>query len=48
MKVYRRLNERIVNNNQSLMQRESVPLIEKFRLLPASKYWRVPLAYLKK
>lgn len=47
-KVYRRLNERIVNNNKSLLQRESVPLFEKFKLLPASKYWRVPLAYLKK
>lgn len=47
-KVYRCLNERIVNNNQSLIQRESVPMIEKFKLLPVSKYWRVPLAYMKK
>lgn len=48
IKVYRRLNERILKNNQSLLQRESVPLIEKFGLLPTSKYWRIPLAYLKK
>jgi len=29
-----------------LLHRESVPLSEKFRALPPSKYWRLPLAYL--
>ena len=28
------------------MQRESVPMKEKFRVLPPSKYWRLPLAFL--
>lgn len=46
IKVYRRLNERIAENGQSLKQRESVPLKEKVRVLPASKYWRIPFAYL--
>jgi len=47
--VYRRLNERISRNPRgprSLTHRESVPLSEKFRALPPSKYWRLPLAYL--
>jgi len=47
--VYRRLNERIRRNPRgprSLTRRESVPLSEKFRALPPSKYWRLPLAYL--
>ena len=46
IKVYRRLNERIASNNQSILYRESVPLKEKFQVLPTSKYWRIPLAYL--
>jgi hypothetical protein len=29
-----------------LLHRETVPLSEKFRALPPSKYWRLPLAYL--
>lgn len=45
IKVYGRLNERIAESNRRLGQRESVPLREKFRVLPASKYWRIPLAY---
>jgi 15-cis-phytoene synthase len=44
--VYRRLNERISRNPRSLTHRESVPISEKFRALPPSKYWRLPLAYL--
>jgi phytoene synthase len=46
IKVYRRLNERIASSSQSLKQRESVPLKEKVKVLPASKYWRIPFAYL--
>ena len=44
--VYRRLNERISHSPRGLLHRESVPLSEKFKALPPSKYWRLPLAYL--
>lgn len=46
IKVYRTLNERISANQFQPEHRESVPASEKFRALPASKYWRIPLAYL--
>jgi phytoene synthase len=45
--VYRQLNVRIANNPHGALHRESVPMTEKFRVLPASKYWRLPLAYLR-
>lgn len=45
IKVYGRLNERIAQSSRGIGHRESVPLREKFRVLPASKYWRIPLAY---
>ena len=45
IKVYGRLNERISESGRGISHRESVPLREKFRVLPASKYWRIPLAY---
>ncbi|MGH9928602.1 MAG: phytoene/squalene synthase family protein [Pyrinomonadaceae bacterium] len=48
IKVYRRLNDRISTNQFRPRHRESVPVSEKFRILPASKYWRIPLAYLRK
>jgi phytoene synthase len=44
--VYRRLNRRIGCRGEGMMQRESVPMKEKFRVLPPSKYWRLPLAFL--
>ncbi|HET9532770.1 MAG TPA: phytoene/squalene synthase family protein [Blastocatellia bacterium] len=44
--VYRQLNDRIGRSPQGILHRESVPISEKFRVLPASKYWRLPLAYL--
>jgi 15-cis-phytoene synthase len=44
IKVYGRLNERIAARD-SISRRESVPLREKLRVLPPSKYWRIPLAY---
>jgi phytoene synthase len=46
--VYRRLNERIGHSPRGITHRESVPASEKFRVLPPSKYWRIPLAYLKR
>jgi phytoene synthase len=46
--VYRRLNERIGQSPDDVMHRESVPMSEKFGVLPPSKYWRIPLAYLRK
>ena len=44
--VYRRLNHRIAASPRGIEHRESVPAREKFKSLPASKYWRLPLAYL--
>jgi 15-cis-phytoene synthase len=45
IRVYGELNERVANG-ASLLQRQSVPLRRKFRVLPPSKYWRLPLAYM--
>ena len=45
IRLYGRLNERIALDSHPA-RRESVPLREKLRLLPPSKYWRIPLAYL--
>ncbi|MFL6283801.1 MAG: phytoene/squalene synthase family protein [Pyrinomonadaceae bacterium] len=45
IKVYGRLNERIAASSRGVSHRESVPLREKFQVLPPSKYWRIPLAY---
>jgi len=44
--VYRQLNQRIAVSPRGLQHRESVPTREKFKVLPPSKYWRLPLAYL--
>ncbi|MFP5261260.1 MAG: phytoene/squalene synthase family protein [Blastocatellia bacterium] len=44
--VYRRLNGRVGQSARGLLHRESVPMGEKLKALPASKYWRLPLAYL--
>jgi phytoene synthase len=46
IQVYRQLNEQITRTDRALEKRQSVPLIKKLRVLPASKYWRLPLAYL--
>lgn len=48
MRVYGRLNERIARSERGVRHRESVPLGEKLGVLPPSKYWRIPLAYLTK
>lgn len=45
--VYRQLNGRIANSPRGILHRESVPAREKFKVLPVSKYWRLPLAYLR-
>lgn len=45
--VYRQLNQRIAISPRGIQHRESVPMREKFRVLPTSKYWRLPLAYLR-
>ncbi|MBX3276697.1 MAG: phytoene/squalene synthase family protein [Acidobacteria bacterium] len=44
--VYRQLNARIGLDGRGIGHRETVPMREKFRVLPPSKYWRLPLAYL--
>jgi phytoene synthase len=45
--VYRQLNDRIAGSPRGILHRESVPMRRKFRVLPRSKYWRLPLAYLR-
>jgi phytoene synthase len=44
--VYRMLNTRIAESDLGINHRESVPIMEKLKPLPASKFWRIPLAYL--
>ena len=46
IEVYRKLNLRMLQSGTSPLIRQSVPASEKLRVLPPSKYWRVPLAYL--
>jgi phytoene synthase len=45
--VYRQLNDRIARSPLGILHRESVPMAEKFKVLPRSKYWRLPLAYFR-
>lgn len=44
--IYRMLNTRIAESDLGIHHRESVPLMEKLKPLPSSKFWRIPLAYL--
>jgi len=44
--VYRQLNQRIAASPRGIQHRESVPTGQKFKALPPSKFWRLPLAYL--
>ena len=46
IEVYRQLNARIGRSPDGILHRERVPFIDKYRVLPRSKYWRLPLAYL--
>lgn len=48
IQVYRQLNQRIAHSSRGILHRESVPARQKFKVLPASKYWRLPLAYLSR
>ncbi len=45
--VYGLLNDRILRSPRGIERRESVPGREKWRVLPVSKYWRIPAAYLR-
>lgn len=45
IEVYERLNQKILANDSDFQRRLTVSRGEKFRALPASKYWRLPLAY---
>ncbi len=45
--VYRMLNTRIAESDLGIHHRESVPILEKLKPLPSSKFWRIPLAYLQ-
>ena len=48
IEVYRQLNQRIAESPQHcILHRANVPLRAKFRVLPGSKYWRLPLALLR-
>jgi phytoene synthase len=46
IEVYRQLNARIGRSPDGILHRERVPFRDKYRVLPTSKYWRLPLAYL--
>ena len=46
--LYRKLNQRIFISNQSISHRQSLSIIEKLTALPFSKYWKLPMSYLKK
>lgn len=43
--VYRQLNRKVSAGAGGWHTRQSVPSLDKFRVLPPSKYWRLPLAY---
>ena len=45
--LYRKLNSRIMMCSKSLVQQESLSWSEKLGSLPMSKYWKLPVAYLK-
>jgi hypothetical protein len=45
--VYRQLNTRLYQGSGDILSRTSVSIREKFRVLPSSKYWRLPIAYLQ-
>jgi len=45
IEVYQALNRRFLSGDSPMAKRLSVSPIEKFRVLPRDKYWRVPLAY---
>ena len=46
--LYRKLNQRILKSNKSISHNENLSIIEKLTALPFSKYWKLPMSYLKK
>ena len=46
--VYRQLNARIASSPEAFRRRAQVPVLDRYRVLPSSKYWRLPLAYLSR
>ena len=48
IEVYRQLNSHLATDSEDhIFARASVSIREKLRVLPMSKYWRLPLAYLR-
>jgi len=47
IELYGKLNERIIIKGSNIKNRESLSWSEKLGALPASKYWKLPIAYLK-
>ena len=47
IELYGKLNERIITKGSNIKNRESLSWSEKLGALPASKYWKLPIAYLK-
>ena len=47
IELYGKLNERIITRGNNIKNRESLSWSEKLGALPASKYWKLPIAYLK-
>ena len=47
IELYGKLNERIISRGNDIKVRESLPWSEKLGALPSSKYWKLPMAYLK-
>jgi phytoene synthase len=47
IELYGKLNERIIIKGSNIKNRESLSWSEKLGALPVSKYWKLPIAYLK-
>jgi len=45
IEVYQAVNRRVLEGRAGAARRARLNAVEKFRLLPAAKYWRLPLAY---
>ena len=47
IELYGKLNDRIISRGNDIKTRESLSWSEKLGALPSSKYWKLPIAYLK-
>ena len=47
IELYGKLNDRIISRGNDIKTRESLSWSEKLGALPLSKYWKLPIAYLK-